>query len=595
MWWWFVLACTVSSTGPSDRPATTPVPTTPPSTPTQPTGTTSDPHTADTAPSGDTSDTGATPHTGHTGDTGDSGGPPTTPTTPWIPPDHPVALEPGPTVICADPAAREVLRFDRTELVPVAPMDPALPGSGVLVADLTGDATPELLFAGEGWLSAHGWDGAAWQEIGATLLPGVEIGKAWTLSAADVDGDLDLDLFIGTGGVNQLLRNDGGVLVDATDESGLGDTAWSTVSASWADFDRDGDLDLVVGNYGAGPDEGSVLLRPTHPSELYRNDGGTFVDISDQLPEEVQTGFVFMTAWLDVDADGWPELLTLHDFGWVRAPSRMLHNDRGRLQLDLATAFHPNFAGMGLAVADIDQDGGVDLAQSSASDISLLFAEPEPVAHVGWSWAIESAPAYRLFVDLVTQGQRFGWGMEFTDLDHDGDEDLPMLFGWWSEYPDPYEEQRDAMFEYDASERRFTDRAREWGVDDGGAGRGLAVADLNGDGWPDLVKRQLGLASNLVYTSRCGDAHWLRVVLQDDTSANRHGIGARLEVSADHQRWTRWIHAGSRSMFASMPAEAHVGLGDITSVDLTVVWPDGQESHHPGVDVDQVLTVRRGD
>ena len=73
------------------------------------------------------------------------------------------------------------------------------------------------------------------------------------------------------------------------------------------------------------------------------------------------------------------------------------------------------------------------------------------------------------------------------------------------------------------------------------------------------------------------------------------GCPPRLELSADHQRWTRWIHAGSRSMFASMPAEAHVGLGEVTTVDLVVVWPDGQESHHPGVDVDQVLTVRRGE
>ena len=540
-----------------------------------------------------------TSETGDTGsvtppDTGDSGLAGTTTGPTWTPPNFEVSVEPGARVDCADPSRRESVEYDRLELSPPSPLDEALPGSGVLVANLTGDATPEILFAGVGWIAAYGWDGEEWVDIVSTLMPEVEVGRASTFSAADYDGDGDLDVFVGSGGPNQLLRNDEGVLVDVSAESGLAGPEWFTVSGSWADFDRDGDLDLMVGNYGTGPEAGSVLLRPAHPSELYRNQGdGTFVDISDQLPLEVQAGFVFMTGWVDLDRDGWPDLLSLHDFGWVRQQSHVVHNDRGRLSVDWATAFHPNYAGMGLAIGDLDQDGGVEIAQTSASDLSLRFAQPEPVAKVGWAWPIESASAYRLYVDVMDRGQRFGWGLDLADIDNDGDEDLPVVFGWWSEYPDMWVDQHDGLYLYDAAERSFEDRGAYWGVNDTAAGRGLAVADINGDGWPDLVKRQLGLAPNVVYTSRCGEAHWLRVQLRDDATANRFGIGARLELTAGDRRWTRWIHAGSRSMFAGTPPEAHIGLAESEAAELTVVWPDGQVSVLGEVTADQVLTVRR--
>ena len=109
-------------------------------------------------------------HSAHTGDTAgqsdtgrpaDTGTPATTTTTPWIPPTYPVRAEPGPRVVCADPSARAAGPFERTALTPPTPMDEALPGSGVLVADLTGDATPEILFAGDGWIDARGWSGEA--------------------------------------------------------------------------------------------------------------------------------------------------------------------------------------------------------------------------------------------------------------------------------------------------------------------------------------------------------------------------------------------------------------------------------------------------
>ncbi len=540
--------------------------------------------TTDTGETAETTDTGETAETTDTGvrDTGDTSALSDSATSPVR------EVRFGPTVGCTDPSRRHLYgAYYRTDLDSPLVEPAALAGSAVVVADLRGDERPEIVLGALAGVVVLERVAADWRDVTDEIFPGATLGDVWTGSAADYDGDGDLDLFLGTTGPHHLLRNDDGVFVDVAPEVGLARTTWHTASSSWADLDRDGDLDLVVGNYAPGPEAGPVGSRVTDPSELYLYEDGAFVDVSDWIPETVHDAYVFMTGWYDVNDDGWPDLITSHDFGLPRNDGHWLLNREGA-GLEGEPFLH-YVHGMGLAVADIDDDGGLDIAISSASTIVFRTAHPDPTSELGWHWSIDEALARGVDINLPTRGQRFGWGIELADVDNDGDEDLPVVFGWWSEYPDAYPEQHDGIWIQQA-DGMFVDEADAWGVDDGGQGRGLIVADVTGDGWLDLVKRQLNRPS-VLHTARCGAAHWAIVRLAAPATRNVHAVGARLVLTSTHTHTTRWISAGSSSMFSGGPPEAHFGLGEDETYDLEVFWPDGTRTSYTGLGSNRVATI----
>jgi enediyne biosynthesis protein E4 len=572
----------------------------PPTTsPTQETGGTASgsAHTGSNGSTGDTGpfstgDTGPLAHTGlplHTGDTGpvadtaDDGLISTT----WS------ASAPPP---CADPLRRLDGYFDRIDIPRIVGVERNLIGSGVIAVDLSDDGTTDLLMAAEEGPVPYLADAGGYV-IAPDLLPAVEMTNAVGGSVADYDGDGDLDLFVTRfERTNVLLRNDGGgTWTDATTESGLALEAHRSVASSWADIDGDGDLDLSVGNYGPGPEAGFVSDRPSDPSELWRNEGdGTFTDIHDQLPPEIHDGFVFMFGWFDLHGDGLPELFSLHDFGFWRTGSRLLYNDPVLgLVIDDASRFHPSFNGMGLGAADLNGDGIPDIAQTSASTNSLLLSQPDAKTLSTWSWPVEWSRSLGFKPDVDPSGQQFGWGLMFADVDNDGDEDIPVNYGWWDEYPGIWEMAHDALFINEGG--NYTDRAPDplWAVDDPGAGRGLVAADLNGDGWIDLAKRQLN-SPNLVYLGVCGVKRWVGLSLEQP-GMNRHAVGARVTATTATGRQTRWVVAGSTSMFSGTGPRLHIGLGAAESVDLEVRWPDGALSRLASLPVDHHLTITRSE
>jgi enediyne biosynthesis protein E4 len=516
--------------------------------------------------------------------TGDTGG-----GTAWEP-GLPVEVALGEVVACADPAARDQRRFDAIELDD----EPEKPvwhwAGGIVVADLDGDALHDLFLPGF-WgarLYLFQPDGS-FLDASDRLPSGLAGGSGGT--AVDYDGDGDLDLletrFIAS---NRLLRNDGGVFVDVSVEAGLSALPRRSMPSSWADLDRDGDLDLWIGNYGTFPqntgyDQNHSDFAPAEPDFLYLNDGdGTFTDRSDLVPLDAHDGYTLAGGFHDLDRDSWPDLYIVNDFG-NSYPNRLLWNREGTLVSDDDVhGLDVAITGMGIGVGDVNGDQVDDLVMSAWDGNSLRLSG---AGGVWFEWANVLGP-----VNDLGRGQKIAWGTELADLDADGDLDIPMAYGWLdSEYP-AEEEQPDAVY-LQGEDGVFTDVAPGWGLDQPGMTRAMTTVDLDGDGFLDVVRRDLGGGPALVHLSRCGPEGWLGVQLRQP-GQNRYAVGARVVVVDGPDRWDRVVLAGGTNSASGGPPEVLFGLGARDSVArIEVWWPDGEVSRVGPIDTRRVVVVER--
>lgn len=484
--------------------------------------------------------------------------------------------------------------FDRIELPIEEEISPFLlgVGGGLIMGDFTGNGQLELFTPSE--TTYQFW---VQQEDGSWVdekhrIPDTDLTMSVGGTIVDIDSDGDFDIFVQRFvGTHVLLENDGtGHFIDITASTGLDAHNHFSQSSSWGDFDADGDLDLVVGNYSdVAKDEAAPIPETLQPSELWRNNGdGTFDDVSYLLPVDVQEGYVFQTGFYDLTMDGYPELFFIHDYGEQTWDSRILTNTKGVFSVDLGSDFDPFYSGMCLGFGDVNGDLLPDILQTSWRDLSLHLGAASDLADNGISYAIEWAPSLGLMLQYEALGQDFGWGCELQDMDNDSDLDAPMLMGRWRLEPPM---QYDAMFVQDAG-GSFTDLAASdaWDMADGEGGRGMLTVDVNHDGHLDIVKKQID-APTLIYQSRCSERAWLEVDLVG-AFPNRYAIGAKVIVREGSEQWVRWVHSGSSSLYAGGPPTVHFGLDDIDAVDsIEVFWPNLSSSVYTHVPTRRRLTI----
>jgi hypothetical protein len=517
---------------------------------------------------------------------------------------------------CVDPSARTVNAFLNSsgegdwqdQFVPWEDLT-AGRGWGVVVADFNGDKIldvflPNLgedeLFIGDDTGHFIRIDGAIpWstrddQDVDTT-------GAAGT----DVDGDGDVDLYLANRGLDRLLLNQGdGTFIDATALSGLSEEVNDSISAAWGHLDNDGLPDLFVSTYRIGefPVEdlaaGSSFTGDSN--RLYRNlGGGRFEDISDTLPQAALDGLTFVSGWHDLDRDGDSDLLIVNDLGTLVEPNQVLQNNDGVLEdMGLRTSLGGPMYGMGLGVGDLNEDLVPEFLFSSWDD--LVWMESDGAG----DW-FENSVNRRITSDW--EEQHLGWGVELADLDNDRLLDALVPFGTllMSEIEKAFfsvgyglynpDEQANMVFMNGGDE--FEDQAVELGLNDYAMSRIMLPADLNRDGWLDLVHRSLDAPAS-ISMAQCGSAGWLQVSLADH-APNTLGLGVRVDAvvyghdGTQLQQATRTIQAGSTGVSSSGPHLVHFGLGDAAWVDLDIHWLDGEVTHIEGVNPSHFLEIRR--
>jgi hypothetical protein len=344
----------------------------------------------------------------------------------------------------------------------------------------------------------------------------------------------------------------------------VGDTA-SGKSASWADYDGDGDLDLYVANWACIP-------RCPHPFEgdrdtLYRNEGdGTFSDASSLLGSTTR-GAGFIGGWTDYDNDGDLDLYVVNDEMVNPIGNRLFRNDGpgcdGWCFTDVAedTGAEVRVMGMGLAIDDFDGDGWFDLYFSNVGTMRLLHNQ-------GDGTFVEAAERTGTAVDR----KAIGWGAVSLDYDNDGDRDLYLSLmannSAVAAFNPLFDNQGDGT---------FTDLGVGSGAADPGPSVGLAYADYDNDGWVDLVVGNYDRGYHLYHNEglAAGANRWLTLKLVGDGPVNRDAVGARVVLTtADGRRQEQEVR-NSTGLGGGSDLRLHFGLGKSQVDTLEVRWPDG--------------------
>lgn len=433
-------------------------------------------------------------------------------------------------------------------------------------------------------------DGSFSDQTDASGLTGIFGGL--NLVHADYDNDGDLDLLVLRGGwlgqqgmhPNSLLRNDGsGHFFDVTFDSGLGEQHFPTQTASWGDYDNDGDLDLYVGN-------------EQHSNQLFQNQGdGTFLDVAEAAGVD-DPGFSKGVIWGDYDNDRWPDLYVSNMDG----ENRLYHNQGNGSFAEVASELGVTGPKSSFPVWfwDYNNDGALDLFVASFSQsVSPVAASYMGLPHNsemdclyqgdgkgGFAEVAEAANLKR-----VTQPM----GSNFGDLDNDGFLDFYLGTG----FPDFEALVPNLMFR-NVEGKRFADITTAGGFGHLQKGHGVSFADLDNDGDQDVFHELGGWFAgdaygNVLFENPGFGNDWIAIKLVG-TDSNTAAIGARIRVDVGGRSIYRTVNSGGS--FGCNPLRQQIGLGKADTISrLEIYWPTSDQTQvFEGLQPNQFIEVTEG-
>lgn len=499
-------------------------------------------------------------------------------------------------------------------------------GTGLAVGDVNGDGLADIFAAGKDSPNALFLNRGDFRFEDATEAKGLAGAGAIGAGCAmvDINNNGHLDIYVTyVGSPNELYLNDGqGNFREAAAEFGL-DIDTGSNAPSFADYDRDGDLDLYLQcNFlqRSGLAEGM-------PDLLLENRDGRFVDVTAESGIE-GSGQGHAAIWWDFDEDGWPDLYVANDF----EPADKLYRNNGDgtftdvLGEVLVAA---PYSAMGADLGDFNNDGHVDFMVSEMATHDHV-KHHRTVGSIATKllWAgLDTAPQYmKNMVSLKIGPNQFAevayltgldatdwtWATRFADLDNDGRLDAFFANGMARAFHDgdigirskqaQTGLQRMAYFKnsprYDEKnlayrnlgDYEFIDVSDEWGLGKVGISFAAAFGDFDGDGALDMVMNNMG--ENLtLYRNR--SAEGARVVVElEGVESNRFGVGAKLKLFAGDEIQGREVSL-TRGYLSTDEPIVHFGLGEAERVDrLELHWPSGAFQSFEDLEVNRRYRIR---
>ena len=430
------------------------------------------------------------------------------------------------------------------------------------------------------------------------------IGYDMGVAVGDYDNDGYEDLYVTAYGGNRLYHNNGnGTFTDVTEKSGTGGNGWST-SAAWVDLDNDGLLDLVVlryldwkfddvwcGEHREGyrsychPD----IFKPIVPL-VYHNDGnGHFTEVAAKVGID-KPGKGLGIAIADFDRDGKIDLVVAND-----SMLEYLYRNKGDgtfeevgMTAEMAVdSDGRTYAGMGVDFQDYDNDGLPDLIITNLANQRYALYRNNGDSSFSYDSYISGIAGMTLL--------HSGWGIHFFDYDNDGRKDILIAQGHdldTIELNYPQLRYKEPMLLAHNTGKGFADVSATSGdvFHQAWTGRGLVVGDLDNDGRIDAIVTTNGGPAYVLHNETITTNHWLTLSLVGHRS-NRDGIGAVIKlITSAGPQYVTVTPAGS--YLSSSDKRAHFGLGTDTSASqIEIRWPSGVIQKLENVHGDQTLTI----
>ncbi len=537
-------------------------------------------------------------------------------------------------------------------------------GAGVAIGDIDGDGLADVYLLSTDSPNKLYRQTSLWRFEDVTAEAGVDGGAAWSRGATfvDIDGDGDLDLYVcNTEAPNLLYVNQGdGSFTEQAKQFGLAHAA-ASIMAYFADYDRDGDLDMYLLTYRAlhqsvpgaqiadlvvpadtvktidemrvhpvrtmekdgrlvaeNPEDWADLGRggwelAGQRDRLFQNNGdGSFSDVTEAAGL-IDYGLGLSAAWMDFDRDGWLDIYVGND---LTTRDRVWRNNGDGTFTNILEYLlpHTTWTSMGSDFGDINNDGRLDFyvadmagsshykSKRNMGDIStfrdfLVTEWPRQKMQNALFLATGLARYVEVSAMAGLDATDWTWSVRFGDLDNDGRLDLfttngtsrddmsldltgIKMFEVWDtegeaaamEYMKTLPQAPSPDFAFrNLGGLHFEDVSASWGLNHDGISFGAAYADLDRDGDLDLVVNRLGEPAG-IYRNQSGSGG--RVLIRLRGKTNRYGLGALVRLTSSRGTQVRHLMP-TRGFMSSEEPLVHFGLGEDTSFDLAVEWPEG--------------------
>ena len=445
-------------------------------------------------------------------------------------------------------------------------------GGGVSFADFDNDGWDDLTFATEEGTEIYflkNNDGI----FNSVSLNGISnTFKTKQVIWIDYDNDGDQDFFVtGFEGVNKFYKNEGDMnFTDISSTIGFFQTDLFTYGVSFADMDNDGDLDAFISNRDGEADD--------QRNYLYRNDEGTYIDITESAGLSMSSHLSFCSIIFDYNKDGFQDIYISND-----KPDNLniLYKNNGDGTFDDVSEY--SGAGIGInamttTIGDYNNDGWFDIYITNTPEGNELLRNNGD----GTFTNVAEATA--------TTFNSVGWGAVFLDADLDGLLDLYVS----SDFDGSVGSFLSSAFYHQQNNETFIIPENIGFQEDTRKSYTNAIGDIDNDGKPDIIVGN-DIEPNFLWSNKTvNENNWLKVKLEGVIS-NRDGIGNTIEINIGGQSQYRYTLAGEGYLSQNSFYE-FFGLANATEVDyVKVTWTaTGESEIINNIAANQAITIKEG-